>query len=1078
MSSSDSEEEQLFAADRSFAEVGALPNPLSLLPRMSASTFAGGHGTKIVTCSGDNTLQALQYLKTFKGTVEKITASSGKALPIAAILATLGEGFPESSQTLRWLDSMAKTNDGLDDHLPDFPRLQGLYSAEAMLWAYSIPEADFEDEDDRQEEFARRITFLLKVLHAEDIAAEPLRLLQAYVIPARANWYDDNMEDRPVVKGIDDNGNPTASVQLEPLKQAKLDKYDASTMDSVAQASRFKFNQDNYDATAAALERELLDIGLDTEFRDCNRALAHDRVDRLQSTRYPSPLEFIVRLFRAQFCVPRQPDADKFQDLRIDKGSTVASFIAKHRSMHDLIKLAPAIAPTPQAVYQRYLVAIQDHDQDAFNHLISWAQINLVDERSQTVDRLYEPTQRYFDEMAKHKAHKTSSRRTFSSSRATTSPPPPSNRRSNTSRPEVYTTEIYTSRSTDNEPCDKCGLAHQGTCYIYHPNHAPRDFRPPRTGVAATVYRLRCQTLGLDPDTRRPTKSSAGYPSRTTTSAPSTAAKTYSSQTTTNGRTGNTRQDYRRNSSSSSRPSLPAMAASGRWAQASGDELDDVDKSCLMADLESLADDQAVLATTRAQQRAASSPRGVPLPAPTRPAIPAPMAEPAPSQRTPAAAAQAPAPSSAPAQAPAVQRRPAPVPFAPTAVPRNVPPSQLPDATRTARQRLADYQPIHSVAATPAAAPGFSMSLLQVLSMGPQLLEDTIVHLSTLLQHTQGAAPVPIQLSSLSIDLMQLPEEPRRRLLSSFLQQPPAVTAAAAPTASSAAALAAVLPPVTAHAETLAPLASAPVLAAQATSVPVQKAADPASTVMLDIQPASPPAWLADPEPFGCTPPEWPEPQQHVHSNAGSPPLLSLSTAGDPDSHIVADASIAAAAMPDVQAHPTVPQPTWNVPRPCIFALSKNPSCSAILVDADTDQPCLPKDHPGLHTIVDTGSTMNIITLSAAKQANLKWDSSTAQSMTTSSGSTACTLGLVTSPVMISLCHDDEAVRTGIMLDLHIVDSRSNCYDLLLGTQWLTAIGARLDVAQPSTLTYYPDHPGTGQRGRGVKIPLITTVQH
>ncbi|KZS01209.1 Uncharacterized protein APZ42_002200 [Daphnia magna] len=168
--------------------------------------------------------------------------------------------------------------------------------------------------------------------------------------------------------------------------------------------------------------------------------------------------------------------------------------------------------------------------------------------------------------------------------------------------------------------------------------------------------------------------------------------------------------------------------------------------------------------------------------------------------------------------------------------------------------------------------------------------------------------------------------------------------------------------------------------------------------------------------------------------------------------------------------------PVTDYPQPTLFALGPDPDSSAVLTLTGSDTPLHATSPSTLTFVVDTASKLNIIPKSVAQSMNLIWDPSRATTMRTSSGQITSTMGKI-SDVAITLCANNPAKRCSVMVDLDVVDCGNASFDVLLGVQWITAIGAEISTRSPSSLTYYTQHPRLRVYEGPVTIPLITTAE-
>jgi hypothetical protein len=844
------------------------------------------------------------------------------------------------------------------------------------------------------------------------------------VVEARAQWYTNNMQQRPWHRTADPNNAAQQNhVQLEPTEQALLDKYDSTTLAIVAHSRRFAFDVNTVANTAAAIDAAYAALvqDLDPEFSTTNTHIRDEelRAAYTNSSKLPEPLPGLASLFSKEYVVATSQHIAQLQNLYILPGDSGAGYISQFRDLMDLVDTNPHIRPTPALLYTWALKAIKKHRNDAYNHCNSRMLALHPLEHNQTVENLFPIALQYFaneqkrKDMASFSEERTVSFTTphttkTSPTRTKTYSSPPTRGRGGRNNNHSYYTgrgyqQAHNHQSHYNNPshhqqddnCNYCHQSHAGyDCPLKTRGAPPPGWQvPPKESPLYALYMM----LRQEPNTQQQARH-----------APIAPATDYKQQ-----------PPPRSYGKPNPKGSHFTAAAEGPGRQASGGERDDAFDACCMADV---CPPGESLATTRAQttQRApAANPQPPVTQNPTT---------------SPAVTPTAPLPATHP-----ISRRPAPLGFAPTTMPRDVPMSQLPTAVRSARQRASaissQQQPFTLPSAaterTTPAAPRLTISLLELLSLGSNVAEQTLAQTPAVLVHGLSSTLVSIPLENMAIDISTLPHATRKQLLIAYSQldtEPVMPTSSTTPTTPTN---------------------------PQPASTPTP--AEPLSFTAAEIQP--------------CTP------RSHQSDESLAADLQSIEDGPDPTMPaLFSPGTFQHDSDTDTSLHATTPACTTTSPPPdraipCIHTLSPIPSLSATLTHAETGEQLLSEDH-SLRIIVDSASTLNLIPLALAEHMSLEYSNPTP--MRTSSGAIAHTLGRVTSPVAITMCYDDPSARVSVLLDLDVVDCNSDSFDLLLGVQWMDALAVQTRTAPPSQLTYFTQYPTLREEIGPVTIPLIT----
>jgi hypothetical protein len=890
---------------------------------------------------------------------------------------------------------------------PEHARSCQILVLRMLAWMYR-PTHDLQlQPPQRQAEFARRVTEVLTTLHTQDHRTSGQDVLD-HAIHARAEWYTLNPTQRPLHK-IPDPANPARimHIQLPALEQAQMDRYDSNTLAVVGHAARFAFTDNAAAQSVVALDNayQHLTQNLDPEFSRTNEHIRDETLRALHSmgSRVPDPLDGFCALFSSEYAIATNEHLTHLQHLSIAPGDTGADYISEFRSWLDLVKTNPSIRATPSMLYNWALTAFERKDRDAYNHINTvMLSIHGQNESQHTIENMFPIALNWCNSAARRADMAALSQRTvtftpkpttsrLSPARRKTYSPPPPVRRTGTGRGYQQSAFYSGGRGHQQQQnCNFCHTSHEGySCPLQDPNSHPPGWQIPHPNTPQYhLYQLIRQ--------QQPQMQQHQQPAHAAPSAPK-ASTDYRQQ-----------PPPRSYGKSNPKSSHYSAAAGSSWRRASGDDgLDDVfDASCM-------ADAGESLVTLRPRTATSTAPAPTTAPATT----------------------PAPAPAPQPAAAPGIARRPVPTAFAPTPLPRNVPMSQLPTATRAARQRVLNaQQPSHAFTLPPTAqqhvtrsAPACTVSLLELLSLGSgTMAEQVLAQTSSVLVHGISTMPVSIPLESLSVDLSSMPAAARKQFLTAYSQldtEPTATTIQPTPT----------------------------VPANPQPSNPTE----PVSFTAGDVQAALSRCSTPDDQPWAAA--------MQVIDDGPDPTMPRLIPLNSSDT--------------DTSLHAATPLPANNTnppdrPTPSIYTLSPIPAQAATLTHADTGEQLMSADH-SIKTVADSASTLNLISLALAKHLDLTWGEGTP--MRTSSGDITHTLGRVTSPVAITMCYTDPAASTSVQLDLDVVYSSN--FDLLLGVQWMDAFGVDMRTAAPSSLTYYTQFPHTRKRIGPVCIPLVTTRQ-
>jgi hypothetical protein len=135
-------------------------------------------------------------------------------------------------------------------------------------------------------------------------------------------------------------------------------------------------------------------------------------------------------------------------------------------------------------------------------------------------------------------------------------------------------------------------------------------------------------------------------------------------------------------------------------------------------------------------------------------------------------------------------------------------------------------------------------------------------------------------------------------------------------------------------------------------------------------------------------------------------------------------------------------------------------------------------------TLLDSGANINGIPLRVALACGAKFSDKQRMALRGASKTPSTTLGRVTTELDICLCLGTTSSVT-LRLPLHVVDTGDNkSWDLLLGTGFLAAIGAKIDFLT-STLTFRPQLINTPNADKAAiaklathTIPITTTTNN
>lgn len=157
---------------------------------------------------------------------------------------------------------------------------------------------------------------------------------------------------------------------------------------------------------------------------------------------------------------------------------------------------------------------------------------------------------------------------------------------------------------------------------------------------------------------------------------------------------------------------------------------------------------------------------------------------------------------------------------------------------------------------------------------------------------------------------------------------------------------------------------------------------------------------------------------------------------------------------------------------PAVYTLPHNdPANSVSMVNPFTRTVlCCPR------SIVDTGSNMIIIPITLARVLGLSWTKEHVMHTATSSGTVTPTLGKVTTPVDLVICHgtpDEMSVR----LPIHIMGGNHTTFELLLGSPFINGVGADL-LSLRSSLIYRPYLQSHGDATTTAGIRMYTTTSN
>jgi hypothetical protein len=176
----------------------------------------------------------------------------------------------------------------------------------------------------------------------------------------------------------------------------------------------------------------------------------------------------------------------------------------------------------------------------------------------------------------------------------------------------------------------------------------------------------------------------------------------------------------------------------------------------------------------------------------------------------------------------------------------------------------------------------------------------------------------------------------------------------------------------------------------------------------------------------------------------------------------------------------TKPAATCIASSPLSKRVFKAPSISMLHADKPAvgisifvREQLLPDSRPP--TLCDSGANVNLMPLWMAQRLGLEWSSDGQVALYSTAPGPRPTLGKVTTPIKVRLAHGTSNAVT-FDIPLHIIDTKSQSWGLLLGTGWLASVGACLDFFT-SQLHYRPrlhevtaDKPLTAKDRRNLRV--------
>jgi hypothetical protein len=134
---------------------------------------------------------------------------------------------------------------------------------------------------------------------------------------------------------------------------------------------------------------------------------------------------------------------------------------------------------------------------------------------------------------------------------------------------------------------------------------------------------------------------------------------------------------------------------------------------------------------------------------------------------------------------------------------------------------------------------------------------------------------------------------------------------------------------------------------------------------------------------------------------------------------------------------------------------------------------------PYTDLVYDSGSTINMCTATWARKHNLSIDPTSPITLHTSNGTTAPTIGVVSTPLHFRFCKGHPQYDRSVVMQLHVIDCHAHVYDLLLGVPFINGCATWVDVPT-SELVYRPDYMSKGDTVTMHRIPIVTTepVKH